>query len=215
MWRKVLGWMMIGGIVMTMAACSSSRPRVVHAPPPPPPADGLSQCLESLDQRRIVYDRIADWRTPEGCGIEWAVRVRQSAIPWNRPAQMSCPMSAKIWDFETYVIQPAAQKYFNRSVRQISHFGTYNCRGERGGRPDRMSQHAFGRAIDIAGFDLDDGTRITVVRDWRNQGAKSQFLHEVAKGACGIFSVVLTPDSNAEHYNHMHVDIGPYKLCSP
>ena len=26
--------------------------------------------------------------------------------------------------------------------------------------------------------------------------------------------VVLTPDSNAEHYDHIHLDIGPDRLCS-
>ena len=73
----------------------------------------------------------------------------------------------------------------------------YDCRGERGGRPERLSQHSFGRAIDISGFELDDGTTISVLRDWRDKGAKSEFLHQVAQGACRIFSVVITPNHNA------------------
>jgi hypothetical protein len=36
----------------------------------------------------------------------------------------------------------------------------------------------------------------------------------VARAACGYFSVVLTPDSNADHFNHMHFDLGPDRLCS-
>jgi hypothetical protein len=35
----------------------------------------------------------------------------------------------------------------------------------------------------------------------------------VAQGACKIFSVVMTPNRNAEHHDHLHLDIGPYKLC--
>jgi len=44
-------------------------------------------------------------------------------------------------------------------------------------------------------------------------GAKALFLHEVAKGACGIFDMVLTPYSNAFHQDHLHLDTGPYKHC--
>ncbi|HXP95874.1 MAG TPA: extensin family protein, partial [Telmatospirillum sp.] len=81
------------------------------------------------------------------------------------------------------------------------------------GRPERLSQHAFGRALDVTGFELADGTVISVMKDWRNRGAKSEFLHQVAQGACKMFSVVLTPNYNAEHHDHLHLDIGPHKLC--
>ena len=40
------------------------------------------------------------------------------------------------------------------------------------------------------------------------------FLHHVARNACRYFSVVLTPDSNRDHYNHFHLDIGPGRVCS-
>ena len=180
---------------------------------PAPPPDPAAACLRGLDHRHIAYDRVPDWTTPEGCGISSAVRVKQSAIPWNHPALMTCAMSATLWDFETQVVQPAAQRRFRQSVRKILHMGSYNCRGERGGRPERLSQHSFGKAIDVSGFELDDGTLITVLRDWRDKGAKSEFLHDVAKGACGLFSVVMTPNRNAEHHDHLHLDIGPHKLC--
>jgi len=78
----------------------------------------------------------------------------------------------------------------------------------------RWSQHAVGQAIDIAGFRLSDGTTVSVDRDWNEPGAKGQFLRQLARKACRYFSVVLTPDSNAEHYNHLHLDIGPDRLCS-
>lgn len=169
--------------------------------------------MRSLDQRHIIYERVKDWTTPEGCGITQAVRVERSAIPWNRSTLMSCPLSAAVWDFETQVVQPAAQRNFGQPVRKMSNVGSYNCRGEIGGRPERLSQHAFGRALDVTGFELADGTVISVMRDWRNQGAKGAFLHEVAQGACKIFSVVMTPNRNAEHHDHLHMDIGPHKFC--
>jgi hypothetical protein len=203
--------MVVGLLALLGAACSSAPPPP-HAPPAPPP-DPAAACLQGLDRRHILYDRLTDWRTPEGCAVEWAVRVKQSATQWNRSAIMTCPMSATIWDFETQVVQPAAHQFLGHAVRTMSNVGSYDCRGERGGRPERLSQHSFGRAIDITGFDLDDGTTVTVLRDWRGKGAKSEFLHQVAQGACRIFSVVITPNHNALHRDHLHLDIGPYKLC--
>ncbi len=192
-------------------------PPAIAAPPPMPatPADPAATCLAALDARGIVYQRQADFHTPEGCGIDWSVRVDRSAIPWNRPALMSCPFAATEWDFETRVVQPQAQKLLRHRVAMLTHLGTYACRGERGGVAERLSQHAFGRAIDVSGFTLDDGTKITLLRDWSDKGAKGRFLHAVARAACGIFQVVITPDNNSFHADHLHLDTGPYKWCGP
>ncbi len=154
-----------------------------------------------------------DWTTSEGCGISQAVRVERSAIGWNRKTLMSCSLEAVVWDFETQVVQPAAERNFGQAVRKMSNAGSYSCRGEIGGRAERLSQHSFGKALDVTGFELADGTVISVSRDWRNKGAKSEFLHQVAQGACKIFSVVMTPNRNVEHHDHLHLDIGPHKFC--
>jgi len=105
-----------------------------------------------------------------------------------------------------------AREELGRRVVGINHLGSFSCRGVNGG--GRLSQHALGQAIDIAGFRLSDGSTVSVERDWSEPGTKRQFLQELAHRACGYFSVVLTPDSNAEHYNHIHLDIGPDRLCS-
>lgn len=195
-------------LALGVAACGSAPPAME-----PPSADPAAACLASLDQRHIRYERVQDWHTPEGCGVDQAVRVHQSALAWNRSDVMNCQLSARLWDFETGVVQPVAQRTLGQPVRKMLNAGSYSCRGERGGRPERLSQHAFGRAIDVTGFELADGTTVSVLRDWRGSGEKSEFLHQVAKGACQMFSVVMTPNRNAEHRNHLHLDIGPYKLC--
>ena len=64
-----------------------------------------------------------------------------------------------------------------------------------------------------AGF-LSDGTRIDVEKDWTDGGPRGRFLHAVALGACRYFSVVLTPATNGLHHDHLHLDIGPDRLCS-
>src|SRR5690606_34647852 len=37
------------------------------------------------------------------------------------------------------------------------------------------------------------------------------FLHEAHAAACRIFGTTLGPETNADHYNHFHVDMAPRK----
>ena len=185
-------------------------------PPPPPPLKPLppvTSCYERLDALGITYERERDFHEANGCGIDEHVRVDRSPIPLSRPAAMSCPFAATLGEFEIRVLEPEARKILGARVTELIHFGTYACRAERGGDPHRLSQHAYGRAIDIAGFQLEGGGEVSVSKDWFGDGPKARFLHEVAKGACKIFGVVITPNHNSFHLDHIHVDTGPYKYC--
>lgn len=172
-------------------------------------------CLASLSDHDIDYRPVKiDNPRDSRCTVETAVRVRRIEAALNRPVTMSCNLVSRLDEFERDVVQPAARSEFGERIARIDHLGAYACRANTEMR-GRFSEHAFGRAIDISGFRLADGTTIKVERDWSGSGAKRAFLHRVAKGACRYFSVVLTPDSNADHYNHFHLDIGPGKVCGP
>ena len=104
------------------------------------------------------------------------------------------------------MVQPAAQDIFGSGVAQIEHLGTFSCRRLYGRSEGAFSQHATGNAIDVAGFRLDDDTFISVLGDWNDQGDKGQFLRRVRDGACSAFATVLSPDYNAAHADHFHLD---------
>ncbi|MCE3544180.1 extensin family protein, partial [Escherichia coli] len=86
------------------------------------------------------------------------------------------------------------------------HLGSYACRRLYGRAAGNWSEHARANAIDIAGFRLANGTRITVARDWRGQSAKAAFLRDVRDGACRVYATVLSPDYNVAHRDHLHLD---------
>jgi hypothetical protein len=205
----------LAGAVALAAACA---PQVATVPPRPaapapavpPPPQGL-QCLDELARRGAVYQFVAERASANGCRLTNGISLSQSSVLLDRPATLTCPLAMALYDFETRVVQPAAHKWFNRRLLQTNHLGAYDCRYIRGTR--RLSEHAQGLAIDIGGFELDGGIRITVKEHWRNAGPRSRFLQEVARGACEIFSVVLTPKSNHEHHDHFHLDIGPRPHC--
>mgnify|MGYP001806399486 CR=1 FL=1 len=210
-------------VVAALAACAQPPSQVVRTPPPLL-LDPDSACLAELQEQRVRFEPVAGFGDAEqGCGIDNPVKVIGTGTAWNRPGVVSCPMARTIGRLEAEVVQPAARARFGQGVRRIHHAGTYDCRVRRtqtkvaaslgGSRGGRLSEHSKGRAIDIMAFELDDGTMVSVKRDWRGQGAKSAFLQEVARASCSVFNVTLTPNHDRLHHDHLHLDIGPYTLC--
>lgn len=145
------------------------------------------------------------------CGYRDAVRLdpggaRTIGFDPAKPG-MACPVAAALSMWEWNVVQPAALSHFGSRVVTFEHFGTYNCRPIAGST--HLSQHSYARAIDIAGFVLADGRRITVARDWRGDDEKAAFLRDVRDGACWLFSTTLSPDYNSAHHDHLHLDEQP------
>ncbi len=203
-----LGW------AAALAACSGAPPAPPPAPPvaiyhPPPTAEEV--CLDELSERGIVYEMVPMHVAFGRCNLVNGVRVQRLLAAFNTPATLSGPMALRLDEFEINVVQMAAQRHFKQKVVRIRQIGSYSCRDI--ARTHRLSEHASGRALDIAGFVLKDGTAISVKDDWAGRGPRAQFLHEVARGACSLFSVVLTPDTNADHHEHLHLDIGPRPFC--
>lgn len=110
------------------------------------------------------------------------------------------------------IVDELARRHLGSGLRSVQNYGSHACRAMTGNR-SRFSLHASARALDIAAFELADGERIVVQEDWNGRGAKTRFLHAVAQAACERFSVVLTPNSDKFHQDHIHVDIGPWKVC--
>ena len=172
-------------------------------------------CLARLSAHDISYrpTDIGDPGDPH-CSVDTAVKISRIHDALNQPATMSCALADRLDEFEREVVQPLALDELGSRATRIDHLGSYSCRRQNSRTAGRWSQHAQGQAIDIAGFRLSDGTTVRLARDWNEPGAKGQFLRHLAQRACRYFSVVLTPDTNAEHYDHMHLDIGPERLCS-
>ena len=180
------------------------------------PGSGLSgrACLARLSDDRVDYRPVDGVEASDSrCQIDTAVRVTRVAAGLNKPATMSCALAARLDEFERKVVQPLARAELGQRVIRINHLGSFSCRSVNGGR-GRLSQHALGKAIDIAGFRLADGSTVSVEHDWSAPGPKQQFLRYLARRACEHFSVVLTPNSDAAHHNHIHLDIGPDRRCS-
>ena len=169
-----------------------------------------SHCQALLSRAGISYQPLPARDAGPQCGHAHAVRFTPGgslAIRY-RPADLgtSCPVAAALALWEWHVVQPAARRHFGREVAAIEHFGSYSCRRVYGRDAGMWSEHARANAVDVAAFRLDGGARISIVGDWRDEGAKGRFLREVRDGACTLFATVLSPDYNRAHRDHFHLD---------
>ncbi|MGQ4273615.1 extensin-like domain-containing protein [Terrihabitans sp. B22-R8] len=148
-----------------------------------------------------------------GCGYPDGVRLRSTRVDYGGPVLLACPAAIALVMWERQVVQPQARRIFGKPVARVQTFGTYSCRNIYGRQNARRSQHARANAIDIAGFTLAGGEAISVRRDWTESEKKSEFLRAVRQGACGPFGTVLSPDYNAAHADHFHLDMANWRVC--
>jgi hypothetical protein len=183
------------------------------------------EACQAQKQVRVSHfvARAPEINGPGICGITYPYKVaafKGGEVGLNRQATLACPMVARTDLWIEQVVQPAAQLYFGASVVEIQ-AGSYACRSRNNQRGAKLSEHAFGNALDIMGFRFADGRDVKVVSGWRGTPAEQDFLREVFVGACEHFNTVLGPGSDMFHYDHLHIDLarhdpkGMRKVCRP
>ncbi|WP_085310370.1 extensin family protein [Planktotalea arctica] len=159
-------------------------------------------CMQIM-QRAGRLSEMEDLAVDENCGVTGRVTLRGVGQSTLDPLETSCATALRMAMWEHHGIQPAARNLLGSNVKTIRHIGSYNCRMIVG--TQRFSTHSTADAIDIAGFDLVDGTRIRLLRDWGDDDAKARFLREVRNASCDWFAITLGPDYNAAHADHFHL----------
>ncbi len=150
-----------------------------------------------------------------GCG--WTNSVRVSSVGGARlPVdKLSCQAAAALALWMVHEVQPLAMSMFGQRVKSLEHMGTYSCRNIVGNPfwKNKRSEHATANAIDISAFTLENGKRITVLRDWNRRSPEAEFLRLTHAGACNYFRVALGPEFNRAHRDHFHFDRGILSTC--
>jgi hypothetical protein len=160
-------------------------------------------------------------RAPPALGPMRAPNATAANMPTavTPPATLACPMVSALDRWVSEGVQPAALRWFGSQVTEIKQIGSYSCRDMVGSGTSNMSEHAFGDALDIAGFTFADGRKITVKNGWHGTPEEQGFLHDVQLYACETFTTVLAPGYNVYHYDHIHVDLmrrrAGYRPCRP
>ena len=145
-----------------------------------------------------------------GCGVSEAVRIRSvSGIRLSNTAIMDCTTAKALKSWVDNSAKPVLRSKGGglKTLRVAAH---YACRTRNSMPGARISEHGKGRAIDISGVQLKDGSTITVLRGWR-AASTSKTMRALHKGACGPFGTVLGPDGDRFHQDHFHFDTARYR----
>jgi hypothetical protein len=170
-------------------------------------------CARVLATAALTYHAVPDEETGPQCGLFDAVTIERTASEVGQPFSLTCRAAVSLALWEKHTVAPAAERLLGSPVQRIEHFGSYSCRNVYGRPNATRSRHATAEALDVAGFVLADGRRIRVLGDWEKGSAAAEFLHEVRDGACRFFDGVLSPDYNAAHRDHLHLDRGRSRYC--
>lgn len=181
-------------------------------------------CLSSRQVQLSAYVSLRDKPIdgPGTCGMEKPLKVSAFAnggIGLTSNATLSCPVVATTDKWLAEVVQPAAMNVLGAQVIEIR-AGSYSCRAmNNGSGTSRTSEHAYGNAVDVFSFRLNDGRNVTVKDGWRGSPEEQNFLREIFVGACEHFSTVLGPGADMFHYDHFHIDLARHSkgrhICKP
>lgn len=182
----------------------------IDLPPDGTDAAGAARYMNapSYPARRAPYSRAPAQQPLPSLGPAQGNPVTAVGPVAIKPtATLACPIVSELDRWLADTVQPSAMRWFGVRVTEIKQISAYSCRGMNGNPHAHISEHAFGNALDIAGFVLADGRRITVKNGWRGMPEEQGFLRDVQSGACAHFTTVLAPGSNVYHYDHIHVDL--------
>ena len=171
-------------------------------------------CLKTLDRLGVEYSRVKRRGIDIGVEVSGAIGGVTYEGYRKKPLVLDCSLVVSL---------AVAGRYLGQhGITRATYSSSYQRRKVRGS--DRWSRHSFGLALDVHVFTGDDLGTLRV-RDDYEQGLGDEVDcvgQPLTQGgailralACQferseLFRMVLTPDSDAAHYNHFHIEALPW-----
>ena len=207
-------WVVALALLATGCIPPPRYPARTLAPPPRETPEAYRQCLADLSALGAKVEALPDRVFDNGCSATSSVKMVAIGIPVTNLGAVKCGLAQPFVRWVTEAVQPAARARFGTYVAKMESFGSFACRPVNNVAGNRLSEHGRANAVDIAAFQLADGRRVTVLADWNGpDDAARGFLRDLHAAACRRFSVVLGPDANALHRDHLHFDMGRGPYC--
>lgn len=179
-----------------------------------PTSRETQQCYADLSREDVRYSPLPDRDYGGGCTVIGAVQLIDIGVPVTGLKAMRCGLAEEFIGWTRNAVAPAAFQILGSRLVKVETFGTYACRNTIGTATERLSGHALANAVDVSAFVLEDGRRISIESDWRSDnGDVRRFLDLIHTSACKRFGTVLSPDYNAAHHNHLHLEDDHKSFC--
>jgi hypothetical protein len=165
-----------------------------------------------------VFRQLAALVAPGECGAPDAVLLESVTLPDQGkvtiapPATLRCAMAEAVAQWLREDVAPAAAK-LGAPLRELENMGSYECRGRNRVSGATLSEHGRANALDVRGFKLTNNADVVLA----DPKVPKDFRDAMRTSACAHFSTVLGPGADAEHAEHVHLDLiqrrNNYKMC--
>ncbi|TMV03411.1 extensin [Brucella haematophila] len=154
------------------------------------------------------------------CGVHSPLSLtaigKEEPLKLANPVTTNCAMAVTLAEWSNDV-KSAAHDIYGKDIK-ITQIGTgsdYQCRKVNGASTGRVSEHAFGNALDIMSFTFSDGSKTELESGWNGADKEKAFWRAVHGAGCKLFMTVIGPDGDAAHRTNMHLDQGCHgKSCT-
>lgn len=222
-YRRAMVRRILTAVTLTalLAGCIGSPEQPVRKPVRGGTGATLSQspqtraCLANLGAAQARFTPLPDQYYGAGCSTLGSVRLESlraddGSLGITNLGPVSCPAATALQGWARFGVDRAARQILGSPLQRIETMGSYSCRNVAG--TSRLSAHATANAVDVAAFRLADGRRVSIANDWNSSSPQVRaFLRTIRDSACKRFGTVLTPDYNAAHRDHLHLEPGGLK----
>ncbi|WP_244435028.1 extensin family protein [Methylocystis sp. SC2] len=204
------------------APLPEAKPSVVDEAPRGE-TESAEDCMAKLRAAGVAFGPAeAPAGALDGCAIEAPVRLLSVTVGVRRVALnakplLACGFALQFSDYVKNLLAPLGAGTIGASLVAIDTGSGYECRGRNRDNGGKLSAHAKGLALDIAGFDFSNGRTVGV--DAQPDPQSTAYVKTLRRAACGWFTTVLGPGSDPYHASHLHFDIArhgsndDYRIC--
>jgi hypothetical protein len=205
------------------------RPAPAQAAPKPETsssAGASGTCLAELKSAGFDIEAAEPPKVSnEQCRIDTPVRLKAVPVP-TRPETivrlteqpiLACRFASAFGHWIGDLVSPVISGIKNTDLKAVRTGPGFECRNRNGAATGKLSAHAEGLAIDIAGFELANGATLRIKPPAGEPPDPA--LSAIRTGGCGWFTTILGPGSDPAHETHLHVDIlqhgssDRYRIC--
>ena len=196
--------------LLQLASYAPGMARNLSIPPAPAEMSAAEkQCRARLSELGVTFRERPRLAEASGCLVDWPIEVQSlgDGIDMEPSAVLNCQATLALAEYARDIVSPRAEADFGAPLAAINHASAYVCRDRVGTGETKMSEHAFGNAVDIGAFELTGGRRLDVRAYGPSEKAERDFMRAVRGDACGPWKTVLGPGTNADHATHFHLDL--------
>ncbi|WP_246191300.1 extensin family protein [Aureimonas leprariae] len=164
-------------------------------------------CRRALAKLGVRFVDVSTISRGRSCGVDYPVKVTEISpgVAMKPAGVLNCMTALRVSQWVSNEVKPAAKKNLWTQPTTLFNASSYRCSRIAGSRT--ISEHASGNALDVAGFQLADGSNFDVRKKGMFAFGEKNFQQTVRRSACRYFGTVLGPGYNRDHADHLHLDL--------